>query len=59
MFADYGRMKPHSAVTFVSKAALDADIGRAYGLERPLVAVEHTRGLSKRDLIHSGRTANS
>ncbi len=53
MFAAHGRMLPHCAVTFVSKAALDADVGRAYGLERPLVAVEHTRGLSKRDLIHN------
>lgn len=53
MFANYRRNMTESAFTFVSKAALDADIGRAYGLERQLIAVEHTRGLSKRDMIHN------
>ena len=53
MFADYGRQKAKSAVTFVSRAALDAGIGGAYGLDRRLIAVESTRGLSKADMVHN------
>ena len=53
MFANFRRNKTESAVTFVSGAALDAGIGGAYGLERRLLAVENTRGLSKSSMIHN------
>ena len=53
MFADYGRKRARSALTFVSRAALDAGIGASYGLERPLVAVENVRGLSKANMVHN------
>jgi urease subunit alpha len=42
--------------TFVSQAALEADIGRQLGLNKPLIAVKNTRHLRKRDMIHNGAT---
>jgi urease subunit alpha len=42
--------------TFVSQAALEADIGRQLGLTKPLIAVKNTRHLRKRDMIHNGAT---
>ena len=43
MFGAFGRAMNASCVTFVSKAALDLDIGAKFGLQRGLVAVENTR----------------
>jgi urease subunit alpha len=41
-----------SAVLFVSRAALEADIAHPLGLTRPLVAVANTRGgISKKSMI--------
>jgi urease subunit alpha len=51
MFAGFGRALTASAVTFVSQAALDNDIGKQLGLERGLVAVRDTRTIGKRDMI--------
>ena len=46
-----------SAVTFVSKAALDENIENRLGIERELVAVENTRdGISKAAMIHNAAT---
>ena len=45
-----------SAVFFVAKAALAADIVRPFGLTRPLVAVENTRAIGKRSMIHNDAT---
>jgi urease subunit alpha len=57
MFAAFGRARTHSALTFVSRAALDAGIGERLGLARPLVAVANTRrGLSKKSMIHNDLT---
>ncbi len=43
MFGAFGRAMAASCLTFVSKAALDLDIGRKLGLQRTLAAVEGTR----------------
>lgn len=43
MFGAFGRAMNASCVTFVSKAAVDLDIGAKFGLQRGLVAVENTR----------------
>ncbi len=57
MFAAYGRSMAESCVTFVSAAALEAEIGREYGLTRQLVAVRDTRGgIGKRSMIHNDAT---
>ena len=57
MFGAFGRSVLHSAVTFVSKAALEADIGRRLGLEKRLLAVENTRGgIGKKDMVLNNAT---
>ncbi|WP_323021830.1 urease subunit alpha [Pararhodobacter sp.] len=50
MFGALGRAVEHSAVTFVSQAALDADVGAALGLAKSLVAVKNCRGIGKADM---------
>jgi urease subunit alpha len=57
MFAGFGRAMTQSAITFVSAAALEDDIGRKLGLQRRLVAVGDTRGgIGKRSMIHNDAT---
>ena len=54
MFASFGRALGESCLTFVSAAALEADLGRQLGLSRRLVAVADTRGgIGKRSMIHN------
>jgi urease subunit alpha len=54
MFGAFGRALQASCLTFVSKAALEADLGRLLGLSRKLVAVENTRsGIGKAAMIHN------
>jgi urease subunit alpha len=51
MFGAYGRAIGSTAVTFVSAAALAADVPRRLGLTRTAVAVSRCRGIGKRDMI--------
>jgi urease subunit alpha len=44
MFAAFGGALAPSCLTFVSQAALDADVPRQLGLKRPCVPVVNTRG---------------
>ena len=54
MFGSYGRSRLLSAVTFVSGAALQADIAGRFGLSRELVAVRNCRGgIGKRSMVHN------
>jgi urease subunit alpha len=54
MFGSYRRSRLLSAVTFVSGAALQADIAGRFGLSRELVAVRNCRGgISKRSMVHN------
>jgi urease subunit alpha len=54
MFGAFGRALAASCVTFVSAAALEAEIGNALGLQRRLAAVADTRGgIGKRSMIHN------
>ncbi len=53
MFAAYGGMCQATSVTFVSQAALRADVGGSLGLRRALVAVKNTRHLNKGDMVHN------
>jgi urease subunit alpha len=50
MFGAFGASCSRSSLTFVSNAAMEADIGHRLGLHKPLVAVSGTRALTKRDL---------
>jgi urease subunit alpha len=57
MFGAFGRALTESCLTFVSKAALDDDIGKKLGLSRRLVAVADTRGrIGKHSMIHNSAT---
>lgn len=51
MFATVGKALNHTALTFVSQAALDADIGGQLGLNKKLCAVKNTRDISKKDMV--------
>ena len=53
MFGAFGRALQASAVTFVSKAGIEADLARRLDLRRTLLAVSDTRGLTKADMIHN------
>ncbi|MCA3322634.1 MAG: urease subunit alpha [Roseomonas sp.] len=54
MFGSYGRSRLVSAVTFVSGAALQADIAGRFGLARELVTVRNCRsGIGKRSMVHN------
>jgi urease subunit alpha len=57
MFGAFGAALAATCVTFVSNAALEAEIGRALGLRRRLEAVKNTRaGIGKRSMIHNDAT---
>jgi urease subunit alpha len=57
MFGAYGRARTGTSLTFVSDAALKGGLARKLKVEKPLVAVENTRGaLSKKSMIHNGAT---
>jgi urease subunit alpha len=57
MFASFGRSRIESAVLFVSRAALEAEIAGPLGVTRPLVAVANTRGgISKKSMVLNDAT---
>jgi urease subunit alpha len=57
MFASFGRSLVQSSVLFVSQASIALDVGRRFGLTRPLLPVRDVReGISKKSMIHNGAT---
>ena len=57
MFAQFGQAMAASCITFVSGAALEAEVGRTLGLRRMLSAVRNTRGgIGKRSMVHNDAT---
>jgi urease subunit alpha len=56
MFGAYGKALTASSVVFVSKAALRSGLRNRLGVDKQLVAVEHTRDIGKRDMVHNGAT---
>ena len=56
MFGGYGKAMTHSAVTFASQASVADGLGEALGLSRQLLPVRHTRGISKKSMIHNSAT---
>jgi len=53
MFGAYGGALRQTSLTFVSQAALAAEVGKRYGLGKQLAAVKNIRGVSKRHMIHN------
>ena len=57
MFGAFGGALAATCLTFVSKVALEADIGKALGLRRQLMAVNNTRGgIGKASMINNSAT---
>jgi urease subunit alpha len=56
MFGAFGKALTASALVFVSDAAVKARVGDKLGVEKQLVAVEHTRDISKKSMVHNGAT---
>ena len=56
MFGAFGRAVTATSLTFVSKAAVAAGLAARLGTAKQLVAVEHTRGIGKADMIHNAAT---
>ena len=57
MFGAYGRAVAATSLTFVSQAAVKAGLARKLKTQKPMVAVENTRGkISKKSMIHNGAT---
>ncbi|MEZ5797519.1 MAG: urease subunit alpha [Paracoccaceae bacterium] len=50
MFGAFGGSLIRNAVTFVSQAGLDEGIRATYGLQKEILAVRDTRGLTKNDM---------
>src|SRR4029453_1583467 len=53
MFGALGRARASTALTFLSAAALAADVPGRLGLTRRAVAVARCRAIGKRDMIHN------
>jgi len=56
MFAGFGGSLTRSAVTFVSQAALEAEVGRHLGLSKQLIGVEGCRAATKRAMVLNDAT---
>jgi len=56
MFGAFGRSLTASAVTFVSQAALEAGVAAELGLQKQVLAVQGTRGLTKADMLRNSAT---
>ncbi|MGD1014980.1 MAG: urease subunit alpha [Roseiarcus sp.] len=56
MFGAYGRARTGSSLTFVSGAAIEAGLARKLRVAKRLVAVENTRKIGKKAMVHNGAT---
>ena len=56
MFGAFGKALTASSLVFVSQAALDAGMRETLGVEKELIAVSHTRNISKSDMVHNDAT---
>jgi urease subunit alpha len=58
MFGSFGGATQETAITFVSKAAVEAHLSHHLGIEKATVAVENCRRIGKADMIHNSATPN-
>jgi urease subunit alpha len=56
MFGAFGKAIAATSLVFVSKAAVEARLRDQLGVEKELVAVEHTRDIGKASMVHNGAT---
>ncbi|MFF4879998.1 MULTISPECIES: urease subunit alpha [unclassified Micromonospora] len=55
-FAAFGSQLAKTCVTFVSRAAHESGVAEQLGLQRQVMPVYRTRGLTKRDMVRNDRT---
>jgi urease subunit alpha len=53
MFGSFGGAQHSTSVTFLSRAAVNAGLREKLGLKKNTVAVNHCRGLTKRDMVNN------
>jgi urease subunit alpha len=53
MYGSYGGALATTSLTFLSKAAANSDLRAKLGLKKKAVAVNHCRGLTKKDMINN------
>ena len=58
MFAAYGKALASSCITFMSKAAIKANVPEKLGLQRRVEAVKGCRKVTKSDMIHNDYQPN-
>ena len=58
MFGAFGKALTASSLVFVSKAAARSDLRKRLGVEKQFVAVENTRKINKKSMIHNDATPN-
>jgi urease subunit alpha len=56
MFGAFGKARPRSSYTFVSQASLEDGLAKRLNVERPFLAVENTRNISKKSMVHNDAT---
>lgn len=56
MFGAFGKSLTASSVTFISKAGAESNIGREFGLSRPLLTVSNCRSVKKADMVLNNYT---
>jgi urease subunit alpha len=56
MFGGFGKSVTAGSVVFVSKAAAKGKLRERLGVEKAFVAVEGTRKITKRSMVHNGAT---
>ena len=56
MFGAFGKSLTAGSLVFVSKAAVAAGLRDKLGVEKELVAVEHTRDINKKSMVHNHAT---
>jgi urease subunit alpha len=58
MFGSFGGATQETAITFVSKAAVEGHLSHHLGIAKATVAVENCRSIGKADMIHNSATPN-
>lgn len=51
MFGAYGKALSNTCISFMSQAAVDADVKDQLGLNKKVVAVKNTRSVTKKDML--------
>jgi urease subunit alpha len=58
MFGAFGKARTASSLVFVSKAAAKSSLRSRLGVDKKFVAVEETRTIGKKNMIHNDATPN-